>query len=125
MVKENQHLTMGNRSLKTLGRKTQYGRNLLPCHIEPFHNFLDGGSGHKILKNRSDRHTCATENPGAAHLPRHAFDCGTLRPIENHIEPSLSLMVTRFQRHIQEPREHLASHSHSALWICARCSRSE
>src|SRR5438874_13685071 len=51
--------------------------------MKPLHYVLDRSPGLEILKYEGDRHACALEHPGSAHLARYAFDSRTLRPIES------------------------------------------
>ncbi len=78
MVKENQHLSVCNWSRKSLSGKTQYGRNLLPSHVKPFHDFINGGSSHKVFKDCGHWHTRATKNPCATHFSWNTFYGWTL-----------------------------------------------
>src|ERR1039458_3336571 len=44
------------RWVKTTGRKLQHGNNLFPRHVEPLHDFVDGGPGFEIFEYSGNRH---------------------------------------------------------------------
>ena len=50
---------------------------------KPLKEVMNGGVFFQVLKERGDRHPCATENPSTTHTILIAFNIGTGRPI-NH-----------------------------------------
>src|SRR6266566_2662835 len=70
------------RRVEAAGGKFEHRLNLLPRHMKLLDNFLDARTRLKIFKNRSDGHPGIAKHPCAAASVRHAFDCGTLGPIE-------------------------------------------
>jgi len=77
VVKENKHLAV-RWSFQTARSKIQHSRNLFASQVEPLDDLFYAGPRLEILENRSDRHSCTTEDPGAAYLSGYALDSRAL-----------------------------------------------
>src|ERR1700676_3624927 len=71
------------RRVETTGGKFEHRLNLLPRYVKLLDDFLYARTRLKIFKNRSNGHPSTAKHPRATASVRHAFDGGTLGPIES------------------------------------------
>src|ERR1035437_3336493 len=73
----------GNRRcVEAASSKFEHCLNLLPRYMKLLDDFLDARTRLEIFKNRNHRHPGIAEYPCSTTSVRHAFDGGTLGPIE-------------------------------------------
>jgi hypothetical protein len=76
-----------------MGGKIQDSLNLLPCHAEFFHKFIDGHVL-EIIKHSRHRRPGSFKHPRAAPLPGDAFYGRALRPIgSRHVLVPITIAV--------------------------------
>src|SRR5208283_1358950 len=71
------------RRVEAASGKFEHSLNLLPGHMKLLDDLLYARTRLKILKNRGNGHPGTAEHPFPATSVRHAFDGGTLGPIES------------------------------------------
>jgi hypothetical protein len=95
-VKENAHQSKSLRQQEQAARRGYGGKfedrlNLFSRYMKLLDDFLYARTRLKIFKNRSHGHPGTAKHPCAAASVRHAFDGGTLGPIEScHVLTLLS-----------------------------------
>jgi hypothetical protein len=88
LVEENPHWVRGGLLAPTGGRQALLGvvqnrLNLFAGHAgKPLQEIIHPRPTFQVLKQRFDRHPCAFENPGAAHLFRRPLNHRTLTSIK-------------------------------------------
>src|SRR5271165_700425 len=70
-------------SIEAAGGKFQNLDYLVPLDVKPLRNLIDGGSGLEVFEHGGHGHPGIAKHPCAAESPRHAFNGGTLGPIES------------------------------------------
>ncbi len=88
----------GGDRIKAAGGKFKYRVDLFPRDVELLDDFLYGGSGFEIFEHGRHGHSGIAKYPRAAQSPRHAFNGGTLGPIEScaMFLPPSSYLLPRF-----------------------------
>src|SRR5271165_7451733 len=69
--------------IKAAGGKFKYRVDLFPRDVELLDDFFYGGSGLEVFEHGGHRHPGIAKHPCTAQPPRHAFNGGTLGPVEN------------------------------------------
>src|SRR5271166_985314 len=91
--------------IKAAGGKFKHRVDLFPRDVELLDDFFYGGPGFEVFEHGGHWHPGISKHPCATEPPRHAFNGGTLGPIEScHVFTLLFLSTTvRRRRHVPEP----------------------